>query len=202
MGSYYNWMQVFGRNWLTWPIPMFRSSEGPSGDGVLWPRAMLDNERISSWFSIFTSDICEIKYSLNQWVGCRRVVFKRSRKSLYDMIPFKSELLLIDILEVYILILDALSFTAILKFDSSFPAVFFTYWLSLFWLLDRLLLFSFTFTSGYWMIGSFFVFSIFSFMLAVSSCSFDSACLIPKDFTWVYLKFFSCSYSYSKIRST
>lgn len=46
MGAYYNWMQVFGRNWITWFIPIFRSTEGPSGDGVLWPRATLDQERI------------------------------------------------------------------------------------------------------------------------------------------------------------
>ena len=38
IGSYYNWLQVFGRNWLTWPIPIFLSDEGPSGDGVIWPK--------------------------------------------------------------------------------------------------------------------------------------------------------------------
>lgn len=37
LGNYYNWVQVFGRNWGTWPIPIFLSGEGPSGDGVLWP---------------------------------------------------------------------------------------------------------------------------------------------------------------------
>lgn len=37
MGAYYNWMQVFGRNWVFWLIPTFRSNEGPSGDGVYWP---------------------------------------------------------------------------------------------------------------------------------------------------------------------
>lgn len=42
MGSYYNWMQVFGRNWGMWFIPTFGSSGGPSGDGVIWPRATLD----------------------------------------------------------------------------------------------------------------------------------------------------------------
>lgn len=26
MGSYYNWRQVFGRNWVTWGIPIFRST--------------------------------------------------------------------------------------------------------------------------------------------------------------------------------
>lgn len=46
MGKYYNWMQVFGRNWLTWFIPIFRHSEGPSGDGVIWPRATIDPERV------------------------------------------------------------------------------------------------------------------------------------------------------------
>jgi len=43
MGNYYNWMQVFGRNWCSWFIPMFRSTEGPSGDGVIWPRASLNS---------------------------------------------------------------------------------------------------------------------------------------------------------------
>lgn len=42
MGSYYNWMQVFGRNWIFWLIPIFRSSEGPSGDGVYWPKNPVD----------------------------------------------------------------------------------------------------------------------------------------------------------------
>lgn len=38
IGGYYNWLQVFGRNWVTWPIPIFLSDEGPSGDGVIWPK--------------------------------------------------------------------------------------------------------------------------------------------------------------------
>ena len=43
MGAYYNWMQVFGRNCLTWGIPIFLPSEGPSGDGILWPKAVYDD---------------------------------------------------------------------------------------------------------------------------------------------------------------
>lgn len=38
IGHYYNWVQVFGRNWKTWWIPIFLEGEGPSGDGVLWPK--------------------------------------------------------------------------------------------------------------------------------------------------------------------
>jgi hypothetical protein len=41
IGWHYNWMQVFGTNWRTWLIPIFGSKGGPSGDGVLWPRAVI-----------------------------------------------------------------------------------------------------------------------------------------------------------------
>ena len=39
LGAYYNWMQVFGKNWWIWPIPIFLSSGGPLGDGIIWPKA-------------------------------------------------------------------------------------------------------------------------------------------------------------------
>jgi hypothetical protein len=45
MGAYYNWMQVFGRNWCTWLIPVFGETGGPSGDGVIWPRMSSEGER-------------------------------------------------------------------------------------------------------------------------------------------------------------
>lgn len=44
MGSYYNWVQVFGRNWISWGIPVFLPSEGPAGDGVLWPKANVEEQ--------------------------------------------------------------------------------------------------------------------------------------------------------------
>ena len=40
-------MQVFGRNHLTWPIPIFLSNEGPSGDGVLWPKKSNQKQNIN-----------------------------------------------------------------------------------------------------------------------------------------------------------
>lgn len=39
IGAYYNWAQVFGTNWLSWPIPIFLDDEGPSGDAIIWPKA-------------------------------------------------------------------------------------------------------------------------------------------------------------------
>jgi len=52
-----------------------------------------------------------------------RVDFKMSLKSLYEIIPFKSELLFIEILEVSNLMFEALSCTAYLNFfeSSMFP---------------------------------------------------------------------------------
>ena len=38
IGNYYNWVQVFGRNWKVWWIPIFLNGQGPSGDGILWPK--------------------------------------------------------------------------------------------------------------------------------------------------------------------
>ena len=35
---YYNWIQVFGKNSLHWPLPVFLEGEGPVGDGVVWPK--------------------------------------------------------------------------------------------------------------------------------------------------------------------
>ncbi len=39
IGRYYNWIQVFGKNSLTWWLPIFPGAQGPSGDGVIWPKA-------------------------------------------------------------------------------------------------------------------------------------------------------------------
>lgn len=36
MGSGKNWIQVFGRNWLMWPIPTTGKSGKPVGDGIVW----------------------------------------------------------------------------------------------------------------------------------------------------------------------
>lgn len=38
IGKYYNWIQVFGKNAWSWWLPIFLGSEGPSGDGVIWPK--------------------------------------------------------------------------------------------------------------------------------------------------------------------
>ncbi|XP_051912773.1 uncharacterized protein LOC127595124 [Hippocampus zosterae] len=38
IGSLYNFQQVFGRNKLYWPLPIFPEDDGPVGDGVLWPK--------------------------------------------------------------------------------------------------------------------------------------------------------------------
>lgn len=38
IGKYYNWTQVFGKNAWTWWLPIFLDTEGPSGDGVIWPK--------------------------------------------------------------------------------------------------------------------------------------------------------------------
>jgi hypothetical protein len=38
IGRYYNWLQVFGKNYWHWPLPMFFENEGPAGDGVIWPK--------------------------------------------------------------------------------------------------------------------------------------------------------------------
>jgi len=37
MGSYYNWVQVFGTKKLLWPFPIFLDAGKPVGDGVVWP---------------------------------------------------------------------------------------------------------------------------------------------------------------------
>ena len=38
LGTYYNWVQVFGRSSCTWWLPIFLPNEGPAGDGVIWPK--------------------------------------------------------------------------------------------------------------------------------------------------------------------
>ena len=38
MGAKDNWIQVFGKNWLLWPFPVFGDSGKPVGDGVIWPK--------------------------------------------------------------------------------------------------------------------------------------------------------------------
>lgn len=42
IGKYYNWTQVFGKNSCTWWLPIFLGTQGPSGDGVIWPKRTLD----------------------------------------------------------------------------------------------------------------------------------------------------------------
>ena len=42
IGKYYNWIQVFGKNSWTWWLPIFLGNEGPSGDGVIWPKRTSD----------------------------------------------------------------------------------------------------------------------------------------------------------------
>lgn len=38
MGVYYNFIQIFGKNPLLWPFPVFLKSGKPVGDGVVWPQ--------------------------------------------------------------------------------------------------------------------------------------------------------------------
>lgn len=38
VGSYENWLQVFGTNAWLWPFPMFGESGKPRGDGVDWKK--------------------------------------------------------------------------------------------------------------------------------------------------------------------
>jgi len=38
MGSYVNWIQVFGKKKYLWPFPFFTESGKPFGDGVVWPK--------------------------------------------------------------------------------------------------------------------------------------------------------------------
>jgi len=38
MGSYDNWLQVFGSNVGLWPFPMYGESGRPKGDGVEWKK--------------------------------------------------------------------------------------------------------------------------------------------------------------------
>jgi palmitoyltransferase ZDHHC2/15/20 len=37
MGEYYNFLQVFGKNYWLWPFPLFLDDGKPVGDGILWP---------------------------------------------------------------------------------------------------------------------------------------------------------------------
>ena len=37
VGAMQNWEQIFGRNRLLWPFPVFLDSGKPSGEGVYWP---------------------------------------------------------------------------------------------------------------------------------------------------------------------
>lgn len=38
IGPYYNWIQVFGKKKLYWPIPIFTRNCQPIGDGIVWPQ--------------------------------------------------------------------------------------------------------------------------------------------------------------------
>jgi len=38
VGSYENWLQVFGNNVWLWPFPVFGESGKPRGDGVEWKK--------------------------------------------------------------------------------------------------------------------------------------------------------------------
>jgi hypothetical protein len=44
MGGNYNFQQVFGKNVLLWPFPIFCESGKPNGDGVKWDRNTVEEE--------------------------------------------------------------------------------------------------------------------------------------------------------------
>ena len=46
VGAKANWEQIFGRNKLLWPLPIFWDSGKPIGEGIYWKTAKGEEERI------------------------------------------------------------------------------------------------------------------------------------------------------------
>lgn len=48
IGANANWEQIFGRNRLLWPLPIFWDSGKPIGEGIYWKTAKSEEERLKN----------------------------------------------------------------------------------------------------------------------------------------------------------
>lgn len=145
---------------------------------------------------------------LNKWLyfdqlAGLRVVLSKSLRSLYDIMPFRSELLLIDILDASILIFEAVYWTAFLKLFSSFIVYFFLYS----FLLPTKLLFysittgwlSFSLGGGLAFIYYFYLVMFCSLLIEDCACVWVTSLVSTTVFyDWLSFSFWSCCSSKAK----